>query len=86
MNKTATNESEARTEQEHTTPGGRITASDIERRLRDVVGGASDSVEEMSSAAFAKAALVLVALLLAAFIFGRRRGRKKTTTVEVVRV
>ncbi len=68
------------------TNSDQITPSDIEQRLRDMVGGASDSVEEMSSAAFAKAALVLVALLLAAFIFGRRRGRKKTTTIEVVRI
>ncbi len=63
-----------------------ITPADIENRLRETMGGASDSVEEMSSAAFAKAALVLVGLVLAAFIFGRRRGRKKTTTVEVVRI
>ncbi|HCB33761.1 MAG TPA: hypothetical protein DEP66_06995 [Acidimicrobiaceae bacterium] len=65
---------------------GRTTPSDIERRIRDVVGGAGDTVEEMSSAAIAKAAVGLTALLLAAFLFGRRRGRKKTTTVEVVRI
>lgn len=67
-------------------PPKRVTPADIERRLRELVGGASDSVEEMSSAAFAKAAVVFTALLLAAFLFGRRRGRKKTTSVEVVRI
>ncbi|WP_419841411.1 hypothetical protein [Candidatus Poriferisodalis sp.] len=66
--------------------GQRITPSDVSARVRDLLGGAGDTVEQVSSAAVAVAAAVGTGLVLAAFLFGRRRGRRHSTFVEVVRV
>ncbi|MCY3584265.1 MAG: hypothetical protein F4117_09400 [Acidimicrobiales bacterium] len=66
--------------------GQRITPSDISDRVRQLVGGAGDAAEQVSSAAVAVAAAVGTGLVLAAFLFGRRRGRRRSTLVEVVRV
>lgn len=63
----------------------RITQADIAARARQLVGGAGDAAENLSSAAVAVAAAVGTGLVLAAFLFGRRRGRKRSTIVEVVR-
>lgn len=64
----------------------RITPSDISERVRQIVGGAGDAAEQVSSAAVAVAAAVGTGLVLAAFLFGRRRGRRRSTLVEIVRV
>ncbi len=66
--------------------GQRITPADISDRVRQLVGGAGDAVEQVSSAAVAVAATVGTGLVLAAFLFGRRRGRRRSTLVEIVRV
>jgi hypothetical protein len=66
--------------------GQRITPADISDRVRQLVGGAGDTVEQVSSAAVAVAAAVGTGLVLAAFLFGRRRGRRRSTLVEIVRV
>ncbi|WP_323671286.1 hypothetical protein [Candidatus Poriferisodalis multihospitum] len=66
--------------------GQRITPSDISDRVRQLVGGAGDAAEQVSSAAVAVAAAVGTGLVLAAFLFGRRRGRRRSTLVEIVRV
>lgn len=63
----------------------RITQADITDRVRQLVGGAGDAAEQVSSAAVAVAAAIGTGLVLAAFLFGRRRGRKRSTIVEVVR-
>lgn len=63
----------------------RITQADITARVRQLVGGAGDAAEQLSSAAVAVAAAVGTGLVLAAFLFGRRRGRRRSTIVEVVR-
>ena len=65
--------------------GQRITQADITDRVRQLVGGAGDAAEKVSSAAVAVAAAVGTGLVLAAFLFGRRRGRKRSTIVEVIR-
>lgn len=64
----------------------RITPADISDRVRQLVGGAGDAAEQVSSAAVAVAATVGTGLVLAAFLFGRRRGRRRSTLVEIVRV
>lgn len=64
----------------------RITPSDISERVRQIIGGAGDAAEQVSSAAVAVAATVGTGLVLAAFLFGRRRGRRRSTLVEIVRV
>ncbi len=64
----------------------RITPSDISERVRQIIGGAGDAAEQVSSAAVAVAAAVGTGLVLAAFLFGRRRGRRRSTLVEIVRV
>ena len=63
----------------------RITQADITARVRQLVGGAGDTAEQLSSAAVAVAAAVGTGLVLAAFLFGRRRGRKRSTIVKVIR-
>ena len=63
----------------------RITQADITARVRQLVGGAGDAAEQMSSTAVAVAAAVGTGLVLAAFLFGRRRGRKRSAIVEVIR-
>ena len=68
------------------TYGQRITPADISDRVRQIMGGAGDAVEQVSSAAVAVAAAVGTGLVLAAFLFGRRRGRRRSTLVEIVRV
>ncbi len=68
------------------TNGQRIAPSDISGRVREIMGGAGDTVEQVSSAAVAVAAALGTGLVLAAFLFGRRRGRRRSTLVEVVRV
>ncbi len=68
------------------TNGERITPSDISDRVRQLIGGAGDAAEQVSSAAVAVAAAVGTGLVLAAFLFGRRRGRRRSTLVEIVRV
>ena len=68
------------------TDAQRITPADITDRVRQLVGGAGDAAEQLSSAAVAVAAAVGTGLVLAAFLFGRRRGRKRSTVVEIVRV
>lgn len=67
------------------TDSQRITQADITERVRQLVGGAGDAAEQVSSAAVAVAAAVGTGLVLAAFLFGRRRGRKRSTIVEVIR-
>lgn len=64
----------------------RITPSDISDRVRQLIGGAGDAAEQVSSAAVAVAAAAGTGLVLAAFLFGRRRGRRRSTLVEIVRV
>lgn len=64
----------------------RITPEDISERVRQLLGGAGDTAEEMSSTAVVAAAAVGTGLVLAAFLFGRRRGRRRSTVVEVVRM
>ena len=68
------------------TDSQRITPSDLSDRVRQLVGGAGDAAEQVSSAAVAVAAAVGTGLVLAAFLFGRRRGRRRSTLVEIVRV
>ncbi len=68
------------------TDGQRITSQDISDRVRQLIGGAGDAAEQVSSAAVAVAAAIGTGLVLAAFLFGRRRGRRRSTIVEVVRV
>ena len=71
---------------ESSTDGQRITPQDISDRVRQLIGGAGDAAEQVSSAAVAVAAAIGTGLVLAAFLFGRRRGRRRSTIVEVVRV
>ena len=71
---------------ESSTDGQRITSQDISDRVRQLIGGAGDAAEQVSSAAVAVAAAIGTGLVLAAFLFGRRRGRRRSTIVEVVRV
>ncbi len=64
---------------------GRVTAAQIEDRLRGLMGRASSTIEDRSTELLVPVVATLVGVVLLAFIFGKRRGRKKTTTVQVIR-
>lgn len=66
-------------------PGGRISAADIEERIRGLVGRASSSIEDRSTELLVPVVAAVMGMVVLAFLFGRRRGRKKTTTVQVIR-
>lgn len=69
-----------------TGPGGKITIDDIEAKLREVQGKATETGEDAKNMAIAVGAAVVVGLVGAAFLLGRRRGKRKSTIVEVRRV
>lgn len=69
-----------------TGPGGRITRSDIESKLRQLQGDVETGVE--SGREIGKIAAIGGAVLGVFIIYflGRRHGRKKRTIVEIKRI
>lgn len=63
----------------------KVTAAQIEERLRGLVGRASSSIEDRSTELLVPVVAAVMGVVLLAFLFGKRRGRKKTTTVQVIR-
>ena len=65
---------------------GKITRDDIAAKLREVIGGAQDSVEVGRS--LGKVALVAGAgaLVIGAYLLGRRRGRGRQAIIEIKRI
>lgn len=67
-------------------PGGRVEIADIRRKLEEIQGDASETVERSRSLVVAGAVAGAVVLVGVAFLLGRRRGRRKSTWVEIRRL
>ncbi len=64
----------------------RITRGDLEAKLRQVTGEATDSVEAVRPQLIGSAVGALLLAMIIAYLFGRRRGRKRSAVVEIRRV
>jgi hypothetical protein len=64
----------------------KITRTDLETKLREVTGDASDSVEAVKPQLFGGAVAGLILVVVVAYLFGRRRGQKRSAVVEIRRV
>lgn len=67
-------------------PADRVSRSDIESAVRDLVGGVEDRVDASKPTIIRAGVAVGVVLLVIAYLLGRRKGRRKTTVVEIRRV
>ena len=63
-----------------------ITRADLESKLREITGGATETVEAARGIGVAVGAAVGVALVVTAYWFGRRRGRRRQTVLEIRRI
>ncbi|HVC70536.1 MAG TPA: hypothetical protein VNC61_09825 [Acidimicrobiales bacterium] len=64
----------------------RITRDDLEAKLREVTGEATETVEAARPQIVGGAVAGLLLLVIVAYLFGRRRGRKRSAVVEIRRV
>jgi hypothetical protein len=80
---TATARQENADNAEHAGP---ITRADIETKLRELRGEATQTAETARNTALIVGAVAVVAVVGVAFLLGKRRGKKKTTVVEIRRV
>ena len=63
-----------------------IQRGDIERKLRELQGGVTDTRESATNTLVTVGAVVAVGVIAVAFLWGRRKGKKRTTVVEVRRI
>ena len=63
-----------------------IGRGDIEKKLRELQGGVTDTRESATSTLITVGAVVAVGVIAVAFFLGRRKGKKRTTVVEVRRI
>jgi hypothetical protein len=63
-----------------------IERGDLERKLRELQGGVSDTRDSVLATAITVGAVVAVGVVAVAFLLGRRRGKKRSTVVEVRRI
>lgn len=66
--------------------GGTVSRDDIERKLREIRGEATEVVESGRNYALVAALATAAAVVAVAYLLGRRKGRRRTTVVEVRRV
>ena len=70
----------------HGGAAGPITRDDIEAKLRDLTGGASETVETARNIGLAVAVGAGVVFIVTAYWLGRRRGRRRRTVLEIRRI
>jgi hypothetical protein len=63
-----------------------INRSDIERKLRELQGGVTETRDSAANTLVTVGAVVAVGVIAAAFLLGRRKGKKRRTIVEVRRI
>jgi hypothetical protein len=63
-----------------------ITRSDLEAKLREVSGDATETVDAVKPQLIGGAVAVAILALVVTYLFGRRRGRKRSAIVEIRRV
>ena len=66
--------------------GAVVTRGQIEAKLREISGEASEVGENIRQYVVVVGAAVAVAVVGLAFVLGKRKGRRRTTIVEVRRV
>jgi hypothetical protein len=66
--------------------GATVSRDDIERKLREIRGEASDVAESGRNYAVIAAVATAVAVVALSYFFGRRKGNKRSTVVEIRRV
>lgn len=64
----------------------KISAEDIEAKLRALQGDVQDKVEDQKSTFLIAAGVVGVLLVIAFYLLGRRSGKRRSTMVEIRRV
>ena len=69
-----------------TRPSDRISRDDLERKFRELEGGAQHQVESARTTLITAGVVAAVLLFLLAFLLGVRKGRKRSTVVEIRRV
>ena len=67
-------------------PSSPITRADIEAKLRELQGGATQRAEAAGATALKVAIAVVAVVVVASFLIGRRKGRHQTTIVEIRRI
>ncbi len=66
--------------------GATVSRDDIERKLREIRGEASEVAESGRSYALMAATATAAVVVVLAYLLGRRKGRRRSTVVEVRRV
>lgn len=64
----------------------KISASDIESKLRALQGDVQDKVEDQKTNVMVAAGVVALILVVAFYLLGRRSGKRRSTLVEIRRV
>jgi hypothetical protein len=64
----------------------KITREDLEAGIRQLQGGAKQSVVDKKKAIVTTAGIGAVLLLLCVFLLGKRSGNKRTALVEIRRI
>jgi hypothetical protein len=64
----------------------KITRADLEAKLREVSGEATETVDAAKPTIFGGAAAGLLLVVIVAYLLGRRRGHKRSAVVEIRRV
>jgi len=64
----------------------KISAEDIEAKLRSLQGDVQERVEDQKTNVLIASGFVALVLVVAFYFLGRRSGRRRSTLVEVRRV
>ncbi len=65
---------------------GKISATDIENKLKALQGDVQEKVDDQKSNLMIAAGVVSIVLIIAFFLLGRRSGKRRSTLVEIRRV
>lgn len=66
--------------------GSKVTAGDIENKLKALQGDIQEKVDDQKSNMMVVAGVVGLLLVLAFYFIGRRSGKRRSTLVEIRRV
>jgi hypothetical protein len=66
-------------------PGQKITRADLEGKIRNLQGGATERAEDAKASLVQVGAGLGLVLMLLVFLLGQRRGKRKSTIVEIRR-
>ncbi len=64
----------------------KISRDDLEAKLREISGGAEETVEAARPMLISTAVAGVVLAILVAYLLGRRRGRARSAVIEIRKV